>query len=193
MKSNNAEMETDVITTSSTGVVTTMLSLHRKSQGTSPDSLRTVSGGLSTTAALVTLDLVDSCGRDEAAINSSRVVVEVSKGRVMVVISSGRDLLVINSGTNMAVISSCREMVELSSGREMVAISSGRDVVVISSGRDVVLISSSEVVSSSNRNMVIISGRDNRARGRAAGVAPGTSPLPGAGMFTTVYREDSVY
>ena len=182
--SNNAEMETNVITTSSTGVVTTMLSLHRKSQGTSPDSLRTVSGGLSTTGALVPPDLVDSCGRDEAVISSSRVVVVFSKGRYMVVNSSGRDVVVISSGRDMVVINSCMDMGVISSGREMVVISSGRDVVVISS---------SEVVSSSNRNVVIISGRDIRARGRAAGVAPGTSPLPGAGMFTTVYREDSVH
>ena len=85
--SNNAETETDVITTSSTGVITTMLSLHRNSQGTSPDSLRTVSGGLSTTGALVLLDLVDSCGRDEAVISSSRVVVVISSGMDVVVIS----------------------------------------------------------------------------------------------------------
>ena len=58
--SNPAEMETNAITTSSTGVVTTMPFLHRNIRDTSQDSLLTVSGGLSTTGALVTPDLVDS-------------------------------------------------------------------------------------------------------------------------------------
>ena len=164
MMSNYAEMETNAITTSSTGVTTTMLSLHRISQGTTPDSLRTVSGRLSTTGALVTPALVDSSGRDEAVIISSRVVVVFSKGMDMVVVSSGRDLLVTSSGKTMVVISSRRELVVISSGRVMGF--------------------------NSNRNMVIISGR---GRGRANGEAPGTSPPPGVDTYTTVYRADSVH
>ena len=62
--SNPVEMETNAITTSSTGVITTMLSLHRNIRDTSQDSLLTVSGGLSITVALVTPDLVDSRGWD---------------------------------------------------------------------------------------------------------------------------------
>ena len=82
----------------------------------------------------------------------------------------------------MGVISSCRELVVISSGRVMVVISSGMDGVVISS---------SKLGFSSNRNMVIISGRDNRGIGRANGEAPGTSPTPGVDTYTTVYRADS--
>ena len=106
--SNTVEMETNVITTSSTGVVTTILSLHRHSQDTSPDSLLTVSGGLSKTGALVTPDLVDSSGRDP--VSSSRD--EVISGGRDEAISSGRD----------KVMSSRRD--KISSGRER--ISSGR-------------------------------------------------------------------
>ena len=98
--------------------------------------------------------------------------------------SSGRDVVVISSGRDMVVINSCMEMGVISSGREMVVISSGMDVVVISS---------SKLGFSSNRNMVTISGRDNRGRGRANGEAPGTSPPPGVGTYTTVYRADSVH
>ena len=125
--SNPAEMETNAITTSSTGVVTTMPFLHRNIRDTSQDSLLTVSGGLSTTGALVTPDLVVSGGRDSVV--SSRDV-EISSGREKV-ISSGRDL-VISRGRD-GVISSGRDRV-ISSGRDGV-VSSGRDGV-ISSGRD---------------------------------------------------------
>ena len=159
--SNTVEMETNVITTSSTGVVTTMLSLHRHSQGTTPDSLRTVSGGLSKTGALVTPDLVDSSGRDEAVISSSRDKVVISSGRDMVVSSSGEDVVAISS---REVASSSVRNKETSSG----------------------------LVISSNRITVIISGRDNRAKGRAAGEAPGTSQPPGADTSTTAFRADSV-
>ena len=102
------EMEIIVFITNNTGVTTSMLSLHRNSQGAPPDSLRTVSGGLSKTGALVTPDLVVSGGRDP--VSSSRDEV----------LSSGRD----------KVMSSRRDMI--SSGRDR--ISSGRDR--ISSGRD---------------------------------------------------------
>ena len=168
--SNNAEMDTNVITTSSTGEVTTMLSFHRKSQGTTTDSLLTVSGGLSKTGALVTPDLVDSSGRDEAVISSSRDKVVISSGRDMVVISSGEDMVVISSGEDVVAISS----------RE-VASSSVRNKET-----------SSGLVISSNRITVIISGMDNRAKGRAAGEAPGTSQPPGADTSTTAFRADSV-
>ena len=162
-------METNVITTSSTGVVTTMLSLHRHSQGPTPDSLPTVSGGLSTTGALVTPDLVDSSGRDEMVISSGREVVAISSGRDLVLISSGRDMEEISSGEDVVVISS-----------RQVGSSSVRNKVT-----------SSGLVISSNRNTVISRGRDNRARGRTAGEAPGTHPPPGADTSTTAFRADS--
>ena len=155
------EMEIIVFITNNTGVTTSMLSLHRNSQGAPPDSLRTVSGGLSKTGALVTPDLVDSSGRDEAVISSSRDKVVISSGRDMVVISSGEDVVAISS---REVASSSVRNKETSSG----------------------------LVISSNTNTVIISGRDNRAKGRAAGEAPGTSPPPGADTSTTAFRADSV-
>ena len=63
-----------------------MLYLHRNSQGAPPDSLLTVSGGLSKTGALVTTDLVDSGGRDEG-ISSGRDMISSGRDRI----SSGRD------------------------------------------------------------------------------------------------------
>ena len=129
---NIAKMETNVTTTSSTGVATTMLPLLRNCQDTSQDNLLTVSGGLSVTGALDTSDQVFSSVRDPGI--------------------SGRDPV---SSSRDVVISAVRD-VETSSGRERVS-SSGRDKnkdVETNSGRDQAISSCRDVISSGRVSQV---------------------------------------
>ena len=148
--SSIVEMATNVFTTSSTGVTTCMPFLHQYSRGASPDSLLTVSGGLSKTGALVTPDPVDSSGRNWASSSSTDLV-----------ISSGRDVVI----SSVDVVISSWDVVinSMDSSGMDVAISSGKDV--ISSGRDV--ISSGRDVVSSGRD-VISKGRDMISSGRVS-------------------------
>ena len=129
---NIAETETNVINTISTGVVISMLLLRRNRRGITPDSLQTVSGGLSVTGALDTSDQVFSSVRDPGI--------------------SGRDPV---SSSRDVVISAVRD-VETSSGRERVS-SSGRDKnkdVETNSGRDEAISSCRDVISSGRVSQV---------------------------------------